>query len=116
LDYDWNADFETMKPYSKNHLRSAENNTARVVLNVNFPKLKKEDIRKICRQAKAMWVENSISDKPQGRDYYWLAGEFINKTKEDTDEWACLKTMYPFVRVQFDLTAHHASVLLKWNE
>jgi 5'-nucleotidase len=26
---------------------------------------------------------------PQGRDYYWLAGEFVNQDKgEDTDEWA----------------------------
>jgi 5'-nucleotidase len=46
---------------------------------VNFPKLLKEDIKgiKICRQAKALWVKKFDKDKHSGRDYYWLAGEFV---------------------------------------
>ncbi|HEY4618110.1 MAG TPA: 5'/3'-nucleotidase SurE, partial [Flavobacterium sp.] len=80
LDYDWNADFETMKPFiRKITLEVLENNLPQgVVLNVNFPKLKKENIKgiKICRQAKALWVEKfDKRQTPQGRDYYWLAGE-----------------------------------------
>ncbi|MFT7335096.1 MAG: 5'-nucleotidase [Porticoccaceae bacterium] len=125
LDYDWNADFETMKPFiRKITLQVLENNLPQgVVLNVNFPKLKKEEIKgiKICRQAKALWVEKfDKRQTPQGRDYYWLAGEFVNQDKgEDTDEWALGNGYVSVVPVQFDLTAHHASQLLntwKWNE
>jgi 5'-nucleotidase len=125
LDYDWNADFETMKPFiRKITLEVLENNLPHgVVLNVNFPKLTKENIKgiKICRQAKAMWVEKfDKRQTPQGRDYYWLAGEFVNQDKgEDTDEWALANGYVSVVPVQFDLTAHHASQLLntwKWNE
>jgi 5'-nucleotidase len=57
---------------------------------------------------------------PQGRDYYWLAGEFVNQDKgEDTDEWALGNGYVSVVPVQFDLTAHHAAQELntwKWNE
>jgi 5'-nucleotidase len=125
LDYDWNADFETMKPFiRKITLQVLENNLPQgVVLNVNFPKLKKEEIKgiKICRQAKALWVEKfDKRQTPQGRDYYWLAGEFVNQDKgEDTDEWALGNGYVSVVPVQFDLTAHYASQLLntwKWNE
>lgn len=125
LDFDWNADFETMKPFiRKITLETLENKLPPgVVLNVNFPKLTKENIKgiKICRQAKAMWVEKfDKRQTPQGRDYYWLAGEFVNQDKgEDTDEWALANGYVSVVPVQFDLTAYHATSLLntwKWNE
>lgn len=83
-----------------------------VVLNVNIPKLKANEIQgiKICRQANAYWKE--IFDKrtnPVGRDYYWLTGEFVNQDKgTDTDEWALERGYVSVVPVQFDLTAHHA--------
>lgn len=124
-DYDWNADFDTIKPFiEKITLEALENGMPKdVVLNVNFPKLKKEAIKgvKICRQAKAIWAEKF--DKrvtPQGKDYYWLAGEFINQDKgQDTDEWALANGYISVVPVQFDLTAHHSIQELntwKWNE
>jgi 5'-nucleotidase len=125
LDYDWNADFETIKPFiHKITMEVLENNLPKgVVLNVNFPKLKKEYIKgiKICRQAKALWVEKfDKRQTPQGRDYYWLAGAFVNQDKgEDTDEWALENGYISVVPVQFDLTAHHATQELntwKWNE
>lgn len=125
LDYDWNADFDTIKPFiEKITLEALENGIPKdVVLNVNFPKLKKDAIKgiKICRQAKAIWAEKF--DKrvtPQGKDYYWLAGEFINQDKgQDTDEWALANGYISVVPVQFDLTAHHSIQELntwKWNE
>lgn len=125
LDYDWNADFETMKPFiQKITSEVLENGLPKdIVLNVNFPKLKKENIKgiKICRQAKALWVEKFYKRQtPQGRDYYWLAGEFVNQDKgEDTDEWALENGYISVVPVQFDLTAHHAAQQLNtwnWNE
>jgi len=122
LDYDWNANFEHSKPYIKKiatevlQKKLPEN----VILNVNFPKKIAEDIKgiKICRQAKAMWEEKFDKRKtPQGKDYYWLTGEFVNQdTGEDTDEWALENNYISVVPVQFDMTAHHAiQPLNNWN-
>jgi 5'-nucleotidase len=124
-DYDWNADFEPIRSYVKKiSLEVLENGlTEGVILNVNFPKLKKESIKgiKICRQAKALWIEKFDKRKtPQGKDYYWLAGEFVNLDKgEDTDEWALDNGYVSIVPVQFDLTAYHSMQQLnnwKWDE
>jgi 5'-nucleotidase len=124
-DYDWNADFETIKSFvRKITLEVIEKGLPEgVILNVNFPKLKKENIKgiKVCRQAKAMWMEKfDKRQTPQGKDYYWLAGEFVNQDKgEDTDEWALDNGYISVVPVQFDLTAYHSMQQLnnwKWNE
>jgi len=122
LDYDWNADFDAIKSsIRKITIEVLEKGMPEnVVLNVNFPKLKENEIKgiKICRQAKAIWMEKF--DKritPQGKDYYWLTGEFINQDKgEDTDEWALENGYISVVPVQFDLTAHHTIQQLNtWN-
>ena len=89
-------------------------------MNVNFPKLKEEEIKgiKICRQAKAYWVEEfDKRTNPMGLDYYWLTGKFINEDKgEDTDEWALSNGYISIAPVEFDLTAHHAIKRLNtWN-
>ena len=122
LDDNWNADFETIKPFIKKIALEVLTHKLPegVVLNVNFPKLKHEDIKgiKICRQAKAIWMEKFDKRKtPQGKDYYWLTGEFVNQDKgEDTDEWALSNGYISIVPVQYDLTAHHAiSQLNTWN-
>lgn len=113
-DYDWNADFETIKSFVKKiALETLEKGLPEgVVLNVNLPKLKENEIKgiKICRQAKAMWMEKFDKRKtPQGKDYYWLTGEFVNQDKgEDTDEWALENGYISIVPVHFDLTAHHS--------
>ena len=114
LDYNWNADFEPAKSFIKKiTLQVLANGLPDgVILNVNFPKLKEDEIKgiKICRQAKAMWMEEfDKRQNPQGRDYYWLTGKFVNLDNgEDTDEWALEKGYISIVPVQFDLTAHHA--------
>jgi 5'-nucleotidase len=122
LDYSWDADFEPFKSYVKNIAKHVLKNGLPdgVILNVNFPKLKKEEIKgiKICRQAKATWVEEfDKRTNPMGKEYYWLSGEFVNQDKgEDTDEWALHNGYISVVPVQFDLTAHHAiSQLNNWN-
>lgn len=114
LDYDWNADFTQIKSHIKTITLEVLNNKLPegVILNVNFPKLKEKEIKgiKICRQANAIWTEKFDKRKtPQGKDYYWLTGEFVNQDKgEDTDEWALRNGFISIVPVQFDLTAHHA--------
>jgi len=114
LDYSLEANFDPVRKFVKKlAIECLENGLPEgVVLNVNFPKLQEKEIKgiKVCRQAKAHWVENF--DKrvnPLGRKYYWLTGEFINEDKgEDTDEWALKNGYISVVPVQFDLTAHHA--------
>lgn len=122
LDYNWNADFEPVKHFVKKITQEVIENgmPEGVILNVNFPKLKKKEIKgiKVCRQAKAMWMEKfDKRTNPQGRDYYWLTGEFVNLDKgDDTDEWALENGYISVVPVQFDLTAHHAiQQLNSWN-
>ena len=114
LDYSWDADFEQIKAHVKQISSEVLKNglPEGVILNVNFPKLSKEEIKgtKICRQAKAMWQEEfDKRTNPQGKEYYWLTGKFVNLDKgTDTDEWALENGYISIVPVQFDLTAHHA--------
>ena len=91
-----------------------------VILNVNIPKATKDEIKgiKVCRQARANWEETfDKRTNPMGRDYYWLAGEFVVMDKgEDTDEWALANNYISVVPIQFDLTAHHAiQTLNSWD-
>ncbi|KAA5820585.1 5'/3'-nucleotidase SurE [Algibacter amylolyticus] len=113
LNYNWEANFEACKAYVKTITKNViENGLPNgVILNVNIPNIPKKEIKgiKVCRQAKANWVEKFDKRKtPQGRDYYWLAGKFVNLDGgEDTDEWALENGYVSLVPVQFDLTAHH---------
>ncbi|WP_299156475.1 5'/3'-nucleotidase SurE [uncultured Christiangramia sp.] len=113
LDYSLNANFEPARKYVKAIVRNTLKNglPEGVVLNVNIPKLDAGDIKgmKVCRQANAHWEEEFDKRRsPQGRDYYWLTGTFVNKDEgKDTDEQALADGYVSIVPVQFDLTAHH---------
>jgi 5'-nucleotidase len=113
-DYHYDADFSQAEDFilkiTENVLK---NKLPRdVVLNVNIPKANKEEIKgiKICRQARANWVEEF--DKrvdPRGRHYYWLTGEFINQDEgKDTDEYALENNYVSVVPIQFDLTSYQS--------
>ena len=89
-------------------------------LNVNIPKVPKEEIKgiKVCRQAKAYWDEDfEKREDPFGGTYYWLTGEFIYQDEgEDTDIWALRNNYVSIVPTQFDLTHYGAMEILKsWN-
>ena len=113
LDYSWNANFEPSKPYIKTITENVLKHGIPdgVVLNVNIPNISKNLIKgiKVCRQAKENWVEEFDKRKtPQGKDYYWLTGKFVNLDGgEDTDEWALENNYVTVVPTQFDLTAHY---------
>ena len=66
LDYRWDADFDQITSYVEEIVRNALSHgiPEGVVLNVNFPKKPKSDIKgvKICRQAKAYWIEEFDSE------------------------------------------------------
>ncbi|GAA4238175.1 5'/3'-nucleotidase SurE [Postechiella marina] len=122
LDYKWSANFDAAKPFVKTIAENVLKNglPKDVVLNVNIPNVEKNNIKgiKVCRQAKGNWEE--VFDKrknPQGKDYYWLSGKFVNlDNKEDTDEWALENNYISIVPTLFDLTAHkHIEFLNTWN-
>lgn len=122
LDYSWNANFEDTKSFVKKiTIRVLQEGLPKnIVLNVNFPKLSKREIKgiKICRQARAKWIEEfDKRQTPHGRDYYWLKGQFVNYDYErDTDEWALANGYISIVPIQFDLTAYEViNELNTWN-
>ncbi|GET46377.1 5'/3'-nucleotidase SurE [Capnocytophaga felis] len=121
LDYSWEADFEESRDFVKRiALNVLKNGLPKgVVLNVNIPKLKREEIKgiRICRQAQARWQEKfDRRISPQGRTYYWMTGKFINEDiGEDTDEWALANGYVSVVPIKFDLTAYNVIEQLdKW--
>lgn len=112
LDFSWDADFSQAKEYIQNIAKKVLENPLPkgVVLNVNIPKLLKDEIKgvKVCRQAHAKWEENFDERiNPHGKKYYWLTGYFNNMdTGDDADETALANGYISVVPVKFDLTAH----------
>lgn len=122
-DYSSKADFSHVEEYVfKISKQVLENGLAKgVALNVNFPPKRNEPIKgvKVCRQAHAKWQEEfSERYDPNGRKYFWMAGNFVNFDKgEDNDEWAIANNYISIVPCQYDLTAHHAISQINedWN-
>ena len=119
-DYSVDADFTQSGEHVKKIIEDVLKNGLpdACCLNVNIPKLKKEDIRgiKVCRQADANLVEEfDERTDPGGKKYYWLTGKFVNfeEGKDDTDEWALKNGYISVVPVKTDLTAHHMVDILK---
>ena len=115
LDYSHEADFSEGEKYIREITQSVLNNGLPdgVCLNINIPKsVDEKEIKglKVCRQAKANWVEEfDEREDPKGRKYYWLTGKFVNYDKgDDTDERALENHYISVVPVQFDVTAYHA--------
>jgi len=112
LDYSMEANFDHTTKFVKRITEQVIQNglPKGVVLNVNFPKVSDEKLKgvKVCRQANARWQEQfDKRQSPQGRDYYWLSGEFINQDEgRETDVEALEENYVSIVPVKFDLTAH----------
>lgn len=111
-DYSSDADFEHTRSYIKKITQEVltKGLPRGVALNVNFPPKRNESIKgiKICRQAHAKW-EETFEERfdPNGRRYFWLAGNFVNFDKgEDNDEWAIANNYVSIVPCQYDLTSH----------
>ncbi|PRY90754.1 5'/3'-nucleotidase SurE [Mongoliibacter ruber] len=113
-DYSSKADFSHVEDYVYKIAKQVLDHglSKGVALNVNFPPKRNEAIKgvKVCRQAHAKWQEEfSERFDPNGRKYFWMAGNFVNFDKgEDNDEWAIGNNYISIVPCQYDLTAHHA--------
>lgn len=112
LDFSWDADFGQAKSYIQGIVkRVLERPMPKgIVLNVNIPNLKHEEIKgiKVCKQANAKW-EESFDERvnPHGKKYYWLTGYFNNMDhSDDADETALSDGYISVVPVKFDLTAY----------
>lgn len=112
LDFSWDADFRQAKSYIQGIVkRVLERPMPKgIVLNVNIPNLKHEEIKgiKVCKQANAKW-EESFDERvnPHGKKYYWLTGYFNNMDhSDDADETALSDGYISVVPVKFDLTAY----------
>ncbi len=121
-DYSIHADFTASNKYTRQITKQVLNNglPQGTLLNVNIPKGEPDSIKgvRICRQANAKWEENfDERTDPNGKQYYWLVGNFVNyDEREDTDEWALAHGYVAITPIQYDLTAHNAINLLnKWN-
>lgn len=114
LDFSPEANFEAAKHFATLILqKSLEDGMGSAsLLNVNIPKLKRQDIRgvRICRQAKGYWSEDFQEGKdPMGRPYYWLTGQYIYQdVGDDSDIWALEQGYVSIVPVMHDLTAYNA--------
>ena len=123
LDYSFKAKFNPLLPYVKQIAAQVleKGMPKGTLFNVNFPKVEDtSEIRgvKVCRQALAKWKENFVERvDPNGRNYYWMTGRFVNDDNgDDTDEWALEHNYVSLVPVQFDMTDHHQIPFLNsWN-
>jgi len=112
MDYMPDADFSHVEDWIFKITRKVldEGLPEGVCLNVNIPRISQNPIKgiKVCRQAKARWVEEFEERKdPYGRTYYWLGGRFVNGDKRsNTDEQALADNYISVVPVKFDFTAH----------
>lgn len=83
-----------------------------LLLNVNIPKGKYDDIKgiKVCRQGRGLWQEEyQMGTDPRGENYYWLSGKFIiHEDKDDirTDLGALENNYVSVVPSYFDLTRY----------
>ena len=123
-DHSWEADFNASRSIIT-HL--AENLVEHslpeyTLLNVNIPKGSEVKGMKVCRQARAKWVERyDKRTDPYGRTYFWLTGEFVNLDSDGgTDEDYLAEGSASIVPVQFDLTSKECTDFINkhwlWDE
>ena len=91
-----------------------------VLLNVNVPALPAEEIQGVAvtRQARSRWEEGfDTRTDPADREYYWLAGTFVDLDDgQETDTTAVDRGYVSVTPIQHDLTAHDAlDALRDWN-
>lgn len=119
-DHSPDADFEAAKVYGEQIVRMVLDAPLGrpLCLNVNIPMGELDEIRgiRVCRQNRGYWRDEFFRhEDPRGREYFWLAGEFVNWEPEarDTDEWALANGYVSVVPVQVDLTDYRRMDELK---
>lgn len=87
------------------------------VLNVNVPPVPESEIRGVIvtRQGSAFWDDwFDVRKDPNGRDYYWLTGRFVNYESDlSADHTAVQNNYISITPIHFDLTNYKAVEELK---
>jgi len=90
------------------------------LLNINVPNIPESEIKgtQITKQGKSKW--DDIYEKrqdPNGRDYFWLTGNFINLDNDlSYDENAVKNNFISITPIHFDLTDYEVYENIKdWN-
>jgi 5'-nucleotidase len=91
-----------------------------VLLNVNVPYLKEDELKgfMITRQGLRVYRDELDARKdPRGKPYYWIGGEFPIGILEEGTDYGAIKAGYVSITpLQLDLTARAAmDVLKKWK-
>ncbi|MBK8781605.1 MAG: 5'/3'-nucleotidase SurE [Anaerolineales bacterium] len=94
--------------------------SAGVVLNVNVPYLKENELKgfMITRQGLRVYRDAlDVRTDPRGKPYYWIGGEAPTGVIEDGTDFGALSQGYVSITpLQLDLTHHKAmDVLKKWK-
>jgi 5'-nucleotidase len=87
------------------------------LLNVNVPAVPENQIKGvlITRQGKAFWDDwFDLRKDPNGREYYWLTGEFVNYEEDINSDHTAVQNKYISITpIHFDLTNYEAIDKLK---
>jgi len=88
------------------------------LLNVNVPPVPENEIKgvRVTRQGNAFWDDwFELRKDPNGRDYYWLTGKFVNYDQEDldADHTAVQNNFISITPIHFDLTNYKMIEVLK---
>lgn len=118
------ADFTACKAIAHKVISKVINNpiTEKLCLNVNIPNIPLEEIKGIavCRQSLGCWKEDFVKRiSPDGRDYFWLTGDYYPSEPEstDNDEYFLKNNYVAIVPVQTDLTDYKSLNKMKdWGE
>ena len=82
------------------------------LLNVNIPPVPKEKIKGVLltRQGKAFWEDwFEVRKDPNGKEYYWLSGRFVNEDDDLTyDQTAVQNNYISITPIHYDLTDYEA--------
>jgi len=115
LNHNPEADFNPSVPYVRHIIDYclSHNLPQHVALNVNIPRLEKEQIKgiRICHQAEARWLDSFEKRiDPQGRPYWWLTGKFdCPNPPSSSDEWNLRNGYVSVVPIHTDFT-HYPSI------
>lgn len=112
-------DFSILRDYITHIVNRAieyiATNNRNMCLNVNFPSISEPKGIKVCRMAKAKWVERFEKRiDPHGYPYYWLDGEFVfTDVGDDSDEYWVKQGYIAITPLSLDMTDYALMSQLK---
>ncbi len=106
--HSWGVDFSEVGEYIEKSIKQLIVNGMPKgnCWNINFPEGKIKGL-KVCRQSDGLWQKEYVKNTdPNGKEYYWLTGEYKNREPQatDTDIWALDNGYASLVPIRYDMT------------